>query len=111
VVVKTEPGANPILGIFQLRVTSFGLLYRAFHTLATLTPRKTLFELLCESRMNLSDLEVPPPQQVQRTSTEASDKDADVRPHCFLQPFYYSKSCAVSLSTTPEQTNPRQAIP
>ena len=28
--------------------------------------------------MNISDLEVPP-QQVQRVSTEASDKDAEVR--------------------------------
>lgn len=46
------------------------------HTLA-LTPKKTLFEL-CESKMNLSDLEVPPPQQLQISSAEASDKDANV---------------------------------
>jgi hypothetical protein len=54
------------------------ILYGLVHILA-LTPRRTLFELLCESRMNLNELYVPSPQSVQRTSTEASDKDADVR--------------------------------
>lgn len=47
-----------------------------------LSLRRTLFELLCESKMNVSSLEVPPFQQVQRVSAEASDKDADVRFHC-----------------------------
>lgn len=45
----------------------------------SLSSRKTLFEFFCQSRMNVSSLEVPPPQQVQRTSKEAPDKDADVR--------------------------------
>jgi len=48
--------------------------------------------------MNLSDLEVPPPQQVQRTSTEASDKDADVRAFQLLSSLCDSKIlCSFSL--------------
>ena len=63
----------------QAPVTPLFIAHDLVHSTLALTPRRTLFELLCESRMNLSDLEVPPPQQIQRTSIEATDKDADVR--------------------------------
>lgn len=80
VTVYSSVSAYPCAGV---RRTVFVPVLSCFdsnelRTLA-LTPRRTLFELLCESRMNVSDLEVPPPQQVQRVSTEASDKDAEVR--------------------------------
>ncbi|KIM84780.1 hypothetical protein PILCRDRAFT_817577 [Piloderma croceum F 1598] len=51
--------------------------------------------------MNLSDLEVPPPQQVQRTSTEASDKDAD-----FLSLRLLNKRTRVRLSPEPLDLQP-----
>ena len=75
-----------------------------------LTPKRTLFELLCESRMNISELEVPPPQQVQRVSTEASDKDAEVRTLQIVCVFFCAHSPIVSIPTTFKQANSRKTF-
>lgn len=91
-----------LAGAYGLEVLPSHLLtsfYDLVQTLA-LSSRRTLFELLCESRMNISNLEVPPPQQVQRISNEGSDKDADVRPSQIHTDLYSSDSNLVSFITT-----------
>jgi len=98
-------GAATVVGACQLS-SFFAFLYHLLQALAS-TPRRTLFELLCEGRMNVSNLEVPPPQQVQRISNEASDKDAEVRAFQLRAGCMIFEPLVVSLIATFEQASSR----